>query len=164
MAREDHPGQKQLVAYVVPEADLQPAKKEEAGDTLTAERLAQWAVTFDEAYRQGGTGEDATFNIAGWNSSYTGKPIPPEEMRVWVETTVDRILALNPKSVWEIGCGTGLLLFRIAPKTDFFRGTAVSQAAGTKRRTTGVTTREVYQSLLMAAPNSSPRPGNTLSI
>jgi amino acid adenylation domain-containing protein len=129
MAREDQPGQKQLVAYVVPEADLQPAKKEEAGHTLTAERLAQWAVTFDEAYRQGGTGEDATFNIAGWNSSYTGTPIPPEEMRAWVETTVERILALNPKSVWEIGCGTGLLLFRIAPKTEFFRGTDVSQAA-----------------------------------
>jgi amino acid adenylation domain-containing protein/FkbH-like protein len=129
MAREDQPGQKQLVAYVVPKSELRPGKKVEAGDSLTAERLAQWAVTFDEAYRQGGTGEDATFNIAGWNSSYTGKPIPPEEMRVWVETTVERILSLRPRRVWEIGCGTGLLLFRIAPKTDFFHGSDVSQAA-----------------------------------
>jgi amino acid adenylation domain-containing protein len=129
MAREDQPGQKQLVAYVVPKSDLQPTKKNESADTLNAERLAQWAATFDEAYRNGGTGEDATFNISGWNSSYDGKPIPPEQMRVWVETTAERILALKAKRVWEIGCGTGLLLFRIAPKTEFFRGTDVSPAA-----------------------------------
>jgi len=129
IAREDQPGQKQLVAYVVPNSDLQPTKKEDSADTLNAERLAQWAATFDEAYRKGGTGEDATFNISGWNSSYDGKPIPPEQMRVWVETTVERILALQPKRVWEIGCGTGLLLFRIAPRAEFFRGTDVSAAA-----------------------------------
>src|SRR5205807_4214242 len=32
------------------------------------------------------------------------------------------------KRVWEIGCGTGLLLFRIAPKCEYFLGTDVSQA------------------------------------
>src|SRR5215470_16999711 len=129
MAREDQPGQRQLVAYVVPNPDLHTTKKEDSAGTLNAERLAQWAATFDEAYRKGGTGEDATFNIAGWNSSYDGKPIPPEQMRVWVETTVERILALQPKRIWEIGCGTGLLLFRIAPRAEFFRGTDVSAAA-----------------------------------
>ena len=31
---------------------------------------------------------DPAFNIVGWNSSYTGEPIPAEEMREWVEDTV----------------------------------------------------------------------------
>src|SRR4029079_6845967 len=30
---------------------------------------------------------------------------------------------------WEIGCGTGLLLFRVAPKCETFHGTDVSQRA-----------------------------------
>ena len=73
--------------------------------------------------------EEATFNITGWDSSYTGEPIPSEQMRIWVESTVERIKALRPKSIWEIGCGTGLLLFRLAPGSDRYYGTDISQTA-----------------------------------
>src|SRR3989337_815490 len=45
----------------------------------------------------------------------TGQHIPAEEMRIWVDDAVKRILSLQPSRVLEIGCGTGLLLFRIAP-------------------------------------------------
>jgi SAM-dependent methyltransferase len=55
------------------------------------------------------------FDISGWHSSYTGQPIPAEEMREWVETTVAELKALQPQQVLEIGCGTGLLLARLAP-------------------------------------------------
>src|SRR6185369_16387658 len=72
---------------------------------------------------------DPTFNIAGWTSSYTGQPIPADEMRVWVEATVARIRALRPRRVLEIGCGTGLLLFRIAPTCEQYVGTDFAQAA-----------------------------------
>ena len=48
---------------------------------------------------------------------------------MWVETTVERIKALRPKSVWEIGCGTGLLLFRVAPGSERYYGTDISQTA-----------------------------------
>ena len=50
-------------------------------------------------------------------------------MRVWVETTADRIKALRSQSVWEIGCGTGLLLFRVAPGIERYYGTDISQTA-----------------------------------
>ena len=58
---------------------------------------------------------DPTFDTSGWNDSYTGEPIPPTQMREWVDGTVARIRGLAPRRVLEIGCGTGLLLFRVAP-------------------------------------------------
>ena len=70
------------------------------------------------------------FNTLGWNSVYTRQPIPEEDMREWVQTTVERILTLAPRNVLEIGCGTGLLLLRIAPTcaryigVDFFPSSA----------------------------------------
>ncbi len=65
---------------------------------------------------------DPTFNISDWNSSYTGLPIPEQEMREWRDHTVARIKALAPQRVLEIGCGTGLLLFPIAPHCERYLG------------------------------------------
>ena len=36
-------------------------------------------------------------------------------MREWVQLSVSKILGFAPKSVYEIGCGTGMLLLRVAP-------------------------------------------------
>ncbi|MGO4754367.1 methyltransferase, partial [Streptomyces sp. 2MCAF27] len=49
-----------------------------------------------------------------WESSYTGEPIPESEMFEWIDGTVQRITELRPKRLLEVGCGTGLLLFRYA--------------------------------------------------
>jgi len=42
---------------------------------------------------------------------------------------VDKIVSFEPKRVLEIGCGTGLLLFRIAPLCELYQGADFSQAA-----------------------------------
>src|SRR5436190_515502 len=65
--------------------------------------------------------------IARWNSSYTGQPIPAAEMREWVNQTVERLLALKPKRILEIGSGTGLLLFRLAPHCQEYVATDFSK-------------------------------------
>jgi SAM-dependent methyltransferase/acyl carrier protein len=50
-------------------------------------------------------------------------------MRAWVDETVTRILALSPKRVLEIGCGTGLLLFRIAKACERYTGVDFAREA-----------------------------------
>jgi len=76
----------------------------------------KWRKTYDlTQLTKAAAASPFAFNIAGWNSSYTRQPLPPEDMREWVQTTVDRISTLAPTEVLELGCGTGLLLLRLAP-------------------------------------------------
>ena len=120
-ARPDQNGDQRLVAYVVHNAEDNVYTK------LDSEHLRRWQELYDDTYSQ--TNAEPTFNIVGWNSSYTGRPIPVEEMREWVDRTTERILSLRPSRVLEIGCGTGLLLFRIAPHCAAYHGTDFSATA-----------------------------------
>jgi amino acid adenylation domain-containing protein len=119
--KERAAGDKQLVAYIKPTPHGVDATSAEAHVTL-------WETLFDQTYSQD-RAEALTFNIAGWQSSYTGQPIASEEMREWVDETVTRIMALKPQRVLEIGCGTGLLLARIAPHCERYIGTDFSETA-----------------------------------
>ncbi len=119
--KERGAGDKQLVAYIQPTPQNVDTTGEEA-------HVALWETLFEQTYSQEGA-EALTFNIAGWKSSYTGQPIAAEEMREWVDETVTRIMALKPRRVLEIGCGTGLLLARIAPHCENYTGTDFSETA-----------------------------------
>jgi amino acid adenylation domain-containing protein len=122
-------GHKQLVAYLIPDSTGGGAATQFAETTLSNAQFAQWQEVFERTYDEGETPAEAALNLAGWTSSYTGEPLPPEEMREWAERTSERILALRPERALEIGCGTGLLLFRIAPHCALYCGTDFSRAA-----------------------------------
>jgi amino acid adenylation domain-containing protein len=115
ICREDRPGDGRLVAYVVPEWRQPPSEGDPLDAGALAAQISRWQGLFDEVHAGSGGAADPTFDVRGWSSSYTGLEIPAAEMREWVDHTVQWILALRPRRVLEIGCGTGLLLFRIAP-------------------------------------------------
>lgn len=138
IVRKTASGEKGLVAYVVPGED--PADACEWRDDHVDQWKRLYEATYgglldeapaDDAVTDGDTAEASgiDFNITGWNSSFTGRAIPETEMQEWVDNTVDRILSLNPDKVLEIGCGTGLLLSRIAPICSEYRATDFSGAA-----------------------------------
>ncbi len=122
VGRQDLLEDKRLVAYVVP---LQQSESEQhlQVEVSNAESTWQWQKVWDETYSQSNTGQDPTFNINGWKNSYTGQPTSVGEMQEYIERTVERILSLHPDRVLEIGSGTGLLLFRIAPHCSSYLGT-----------------------------------------
>ncbi len=124
VAREEPPAEKYLAAYIVRDKTT-----EEHLGPWSNGRVSDWQTIYDAAYQQHTAAVDPTFNSASWDSSYTGRPVPEAEMRDYVTGTVEPILALKPQHVLEIGCGTGLLLFRIAPYCQSYYGTDISQVA-----------------------------------
>ena len=125
LARDTADG-RTLVGYVQPTPEwFETAAKEQNGELLD-----QWQRVFEDQYA--GSGDEATaddLNLAGWTSSYTGEPIPAREMREWVDGTVRRIEELRPRRLLEVGCGTGLLLFRYAEACERVHALDLSRSA-----------------------------------
>ena len=107
-----------LVGYVVLEHT--------SGGDHDAEIVEEWQHVYDELYGAEGGAPQFGMDFRGWNSSYTGDPIPLEEMQEWRSATVDRIMAVQPHRVLEIGVGSGLLLSQIAPQCERYVGTDMS--------------------------------------
>ena len=61
---------------------------------------------YDNVY--GAAANDEKF--AGWTDSYSGDAIPLPQMEEWLQCTLDRILALKPRAVLEVGFGTGMII------------------------------------------------------
>ncbi len=126
IAREDRPADKQLVGYVVLDPQMmlvrEPARE--------AQLVEQWQDVYaglysGESFTEGPRAELGQ-DFGGWNSSYTGAPIPLEQMREWRAAAVERIRGLGPGRVLEIGVGSGLLLAPLAPGCVEYWGTDFS--------------------------------------
>ncbi|MEG4234824.1 amino acid adenylation domain-containing protein [Microcoleus sp. Pol11C3] len=126
IASEDGQGDKRLVAYIALNPEYSVAREKNQIMQLQEEQVLQWQMLYNETYNQPAVDSDPTFNIVGWNSSYTNQPIPAEQVRDWANNQAAQILALQPSRVLEIGCGTGLLLFQIAPRCTQYCGTDFS--------------------------------------
>ncbi|HKV14908.1 MAG TPA: amino acid adenylation domain-containing protein, partial [Reyranella sp.] len=115
-----------LCAYIVP-ANAAATTGDRAA--LEARQTANWQTIFDEQLgRDGDPADDPLFKLTGWLSAYDRKPIPADQMRAWADGTVEQILSFDPGHVLEIGCGTGILLFGIAPHCKSYHGIDLSEA------------------------------------
>jgi amino acid adenylation domain-containing protein/thioester reductase-like protein len=127
VVHEDESGEKNLVAYVTENANVSAIDPTLASE-VQQDVAQQWAQIWDSAYTQP-SDEAATFNLSGWNSSYTGQQAPAVELSQWLDHTIDRITELKPRQILEIGCGMGLLLFQLAPDCERYVGTDISLEA-----------------------------------
>ncbi|MFE5701588.1 amino acid adenylation domain-containing protein [Rhodococcus koreensis] len=117
----------QLSSYVVLER-VSRARDE----AIDAELVGQWQQVYDDLYSEGESpsddGESPEFGeeFGIWQSRFTGESIPIEQMREWRDATVERIRALRPRRILEIGVGSGLLLSRLAPDAVEYWATDLS--------------------------------------
>jgi amino acid adenylation domain-containing protein len=140
-AREYGTGGTRLVAYIAADHAANGFSAQLAS-IVADERLSQWREVWDDVYRKEPAAESPTFDTAGWLNSYTGARFPAEEMAEYAANSEERILALNPQRVLDIGCGLGLLLFRAAPRCQHYCATDFS-AAGLDRLAQHVTRAEL---------------------
>lgn len=120
--REDRPGQQQLIGYVA-QRETMP---EPPGAAAEVAHVSEWQHLHDRFY-----GEQAELageeDFTGWDSSYDGTPIALEHMREWRQATVERVLAMQPRHVLELGVGTGLIMWQVAPHCQSYWGTDFSR-------------------------------------
>jgi amino acid adenylation domain-containing protein/thioester reductase-like protein len=113
---------RRLLAYVVP---TQPLPERGGAEQR---HIADWRALFDQAHAGSPhTGDEHDFT--GWHSSSTRAPLPRAQMEDWLSGCLAEISMRLPSSrrnrarILEIGCGTGLLLFALAPRCERYVGT-----------------------------------------
>ncbi|WP_120308993.1 methyltransferase, partial [Mycolicibacterium celeriflavum] len=117
-------GDTQLASYVVLDQQMKLVRE----PRREAQLVDQWQGVYEGLYSESSSSNSPALgeDFGGWNSSYTGAPIPIEEMREWRAAAVDRIQGLGAGRVLEIGVGSGLLLAQVAPECVEYWGTDFS--------------------------------------
>eukprot|EP00933_Yihiella_yeosuensis_P032270 TRINITY_DN25857_c0_g1_i1.p1 TRINITY_DN25857_c0_g1~~TRINITY_DN25857_c0_g1_i1.p1 ORF type:complete len:604 (+),score=141.50 TRINITY_DN25857_c0_g1_i1:258-1814(+) len=136
----DGPFGKALAAYIVAskaadftnpqvlDQENQPPEATEKGDDKL-DNVAKWGAVYDEMYKETDASiseQDPTLNWSGYTDTYSRRPHIEPVIKEWVEWSCEQVsryeemIQLNRKNgvksvVTELGCGNGMLLFRLAP-------------------------------------------------
>jgi amino acid adenylation domain-containing protein len=127
VVKQDNDNIKKLACYYVADYDVMRSMERE----LFKAQVSNWNELYENEYDQSEIKEhvDPEFNLAGWKNSFTGKAIPGDQMREWLDDIAGIILSGKPKYVLEIGCGMGLIYYQLAGKVKKYTGTDFSSSS-----------------------------------
>lgn len=98
-------------------------------DGTTDGSSVYWKNFWEATYRFSNQTEDDALDTAGWLDKGTLSALPRAHMREWADSTVARVRPLQHRSVLDVGCGVGLILFRLAPECERYVGVDFSEEA-----------------------------------
>jgi 2-polyprenyl-3-methyl-5-hydroxy-6-metoxy-1,4-benzoquinol methylase len=97
---------------------------------LQRRHISMWQSVFDATYTSS-SATGAVDDYAGWTDSGGRQQIPDPDMQEWADDAAASVSALRPGRLLEVGCGTGLLLRRLARDCRYV-GTDLSATALTR--------------------------------
>mmetsp|Transcript_118028 Transcript_118028/g.378332 ORF Transcript_118028/g.378332 Transcript_118028/m.378332 type:complete len:1518 (+) Transcript_118028:176-4729(+) len=138
VAAFDGPFGKALAAYLVVRPDVTAteilaAKMEDAPlldvQDQALDQVSRWGAVYDEMYLEEDNSvseQDPTLNWSGYIDTYSGRSHSEPVIKEWVERSCEQVscqkrlfeanrTAGRQTCILEIGCGNGMLLFRLAP-------------------------------------------------
>jgi amino acid adenylation domain-containing protein len=116
----DEPHGRVLTAFIVPRDTFHDG---------TATNSREWEDAFDSLYRESRSDEETLLDFTGWTRTADGEPIPEKEMRAWLADTVTVLKTQQPRRVLEVGCGLGLIALSLAPSSQNYLATDISNNA-----------------------------------
>jgi amino acid adenylation domain-containing protein len=124
----DASGGASLAAYIVPKGGGETDVQGGAGKHVEEWRR-QWDKLFVTGLENISRDETPDLLIDAAILQWAGLKNTKEQVAEWIDATVSRILEMQPGRVLEIGCGTGQILTRIAPRCSRYVGTDFSEIA-----------------------------------
>ena len=90
--------------------------------------LDSWENLYDSEYEKATTEINVASDFSGWNSYITSEAIPLNEMQEWRTNIIGSIKKLNPRSILEVGVGSGLLMFPLLNDVRQYVGLDISRS------------------------------------
>ncbi|OUL34271.1 non-ribosomal peptide synthetase [Nostoc sp. T09] len=127
VVREDIPEDKTLVGYLIAK---QASDVDLSGNAaISSQHVQDWNQRWDLLYQSaldntsGEALQNQTLSDVAIIKQFTNQDGFEQQAQEWLEQTLERILALKPSRVMEIGCGTGQILLEVAPQCTYYMGT-----------------------------------------